>query len=353
LAPGWDTDIPTFTPDDGKMATRVASQKVINAIAPTLPGLFGGSADLDPSTHSVMKDLGDFQNPEFESGDTQGSAGGGWSYKGRNVHFGVREHAMGGIINGIAAHGGLMPYAATFLIFSDYMRPTLRLAALMELGTKYIFTHDSIGLGEDGPTHQSVEQIPSMRAIPNFMVIRPCDANETAYAWRIAVHSKTTPVALIFTRQKLPVLDRTKLAGADGTLKGAYVLADTPNGKPDIILIATGSEVSLVVEAREVLEKEGIHARVVSMPSWELFEQQSQQYRDAVLPPEVLPRLAVEAASPLGWRRYVGDHGDVIGVERFGASAPGDRVMKEYGFSVDNVCEHARSLVKNIERVQQ
>jgi len=353
LAPGWDTDIPTFTPDDGKMATRVASQKVINAIAPKLPGLFGGSADLDPSTHSVMKDLGDFQNPEFESGDTQGSAGGGWSYKGRNVHFGVREHAMGGIINGIAAHGGLMPYAATFLIFSDYMRPTLRLAALMELGTKYIFTHDSIGLGEDGPTHQSVEQIPSMRAIPNFMVIRPCDANETAYAWRIAVHSKTTPVALIFTRQKLPVLDRTKLAGADGTLKGAYVLADTPNGKPDIILIATGSEVSLVVEAREVLEKEGIHARVVSMPSWELFEQQSQQYRDAVLPPEVLPRLAVEAASPLGWRRYVGDHGDVIGVERFGASAPGDRVMKEYGFSVDNVCEHARSLVKNIERVQQ
>ncbi|MGD8923066.1 MAG: transketolase, partial [Candidatus Zixiibacteriota bacterium] len=218
LAQGWDADIPTFTPDDGKMATRVASQKVINAIAPKLPGLFGGSADLDPSTHSVMKDLGDFQNPEFESGDTQGSAGGGWSYKGRNVHFGVREHAMGGIINGIAAHGGLMPYAATFLIFSDYMRPTLRLAALMELGTKYIFTHDSIGLGEDGPTHQSVEQIPSMRAIPNFTVIRPCDANEAAYAWRIAVHSKTTPVAMIFTRQKLPVLDRTKLAGADGTL---------------------------------------------------------------------------------------------------------------------------------------
>jgi transketolase len=346
LPDGWDADIPEFEPDPKGMRTRRASRRVINAIAPRLPALIGGAADLAPSTYTLMKGLGDFQSPEA-SGDEQGSAGGGWSYAGRNLHFGVREHAMGAILNGLAAHGGLIPFGGTFLIFSDYMRPTIRLAALMKKHVIYVFTHDSIGLGEDGPTHQPVEQLASLRAIPNLLVIRPADANEATYAWRVAVEAEGQPVAMVFTRQDIPILDRTKVAPAEGLRRGAYVLSEAPGeGDPDLILMATGSEVSLILEAQQALLDERIRARVVSMPCWELFEAQPKQYRDSVLPPKVRARLAVEAAAPLGWHKWVGDEGDVIGVEQFGASAPGAVVMREYGFTVDNVVARAIALVR-------
>jgi transketolase len=257
---------------------------------------------------------------------------------------------MGAILNGMAAHGGTIPFGATFLIFSDYMRPSIRLAALSELHVIYVFTHDSIGLGEDGPTHQSVEQLASLRAIPHLTVIRPADANETAVAWRVALETRNRPVALVLTRQNVPTLDRSQLAAAEGLRRGAYVLADAPNGKPDVILIATGSEVSLILETRQELLEQNIQARVVSMPSWELFEAQSQEYRDSVLLPSVPARLAVEAGAPQGWYRYVGDHGDVIGVDRFGASAPGDVVMQEYGFNVENVRQRVLALLKKGEK---
>jgi len=253
----------------------------------------------------------------------------------------VREHAMGAILNGLAAHGGAIPFGATFLTFSDYMRPPIRLAALMRLHVIYVFTHDSIALGEDGPTHQAVEQIAGLRSVPDLTVIRPGDANETAVAWRVALESRDGPVALILTRQHVPTLDRTRYASADGLRRGAYVLADAANGKPDVILIATGSEVGLVVAAADALRAQGVVARVVSMPSWELFDAQSPEYRDSVLPASIGARLAVEAACTQGWHRYVGDRGDVLGVDRFGASAPGDVVMREYGFTVDNVCKRA------------
>jgi transketolase len=350
LPQSWDTDMPHFPPDAKGLKTRVASGKVLNAISPKLPALIGGSADLDPSTHTVLQGMGDFENPEMATGDMQGSAGGGWNYAGSNLHFGVREHAMGAILNGMAAHGGTIPFGATFLIFSDYMRPSIRLAALSELHVIYVFTHDSIGLGEDGPTHQSVEQLASLRAIPHLTVIRPADANETAVAWRVALETRNRPVALVLTRQNVPTLDRSQLAAAEGLRRGAYVLADAPNGKPDVILIATGSEVSLILETRQELLKQNIQARVVSMPSWELFEAQSQEYRDSVLSPSVPARLAVEAGAPQGWYRYVGDQGDVIGVDRFGASAPGDVVMQEYGFSVENVRQRVLALLKKGEK---
>jgi transketolase len=346
LPKGWDADIPVFPPDPKGMATRVASGKVLNAISGKLPALMGGSADLDPSTHTALKALGDFENPRDEAGNLQGSAGGGWSYAGRNLHFGVREHAMGAIANGMAVHGGIIPFTATFFTFSDYMRPAIRLAALMEQGVIFVFTHDSIALGEDGSTHQPVEQLASLRAIPNLLVIRPGDANETAVAWRIAIESRNRPVALVLTRQDVPTLDRTEFAPADGLPRGAYVLADAPDGKPDLILIATGSEVGLIVAARQRLQEQKIAMRLVSMPSWELFEAQSQEYRDSVLPPSVHARLAVEAGATQGWHRYVGDRGDVIGVDRFGASAPGPVVMREYGFSVENVCQRALALLE-------
>jgi transketolase len=346
LPNGWDADIPVFPPDPKGMATRVASGKVLNAISGKLPALMGGSADLDPSTHTALKALGDFENPRDEAGNLQGSAGGGWSYAGRNLHFGVREHAMGAIANGMAVHGGIIPFTATFFTFSDYMRPAIRLAALMEQGVIFVFTHDSIALGEDGSTHQPVEQLASLRAIPNLLVIRPGDANETAVAWRIAIESRNRPVALVLTRQDVPTLDRTEFAPADGLPRGAYVLADAPDGKPDLILIATGSEVGLIVAARQRLQEQKIAMRLVSMPSWELFEAQSQEYRDSVLPPSVHARLAVEAGATQGWHRYVGDRGDVIGVDRFGASAPGPVVMREYGFSVENVCQRALALLE-------
>lgn len=350
LPQGWDTDMPHFPPDAKGLKTRVASGKVLNAITPKLPALIGGSADLDPSTHTALQGMGDFENPERATGDMQGSAGGGWSYAGSNLHFGVREHAMGAILNGMAAHGGTIPFGATFLIFSDYMRPSIRLAALSELHVIYVFTHDSIGLGEDGPTHQSVEQLASLRAIPNLTVIRPADANETTVAWRVALETQNRPVALVLTRQNVPTLDRSQLAAAEGLRRGAYVLADAPNGKPDVILIATGSEVSLILATRQELLKQNIQARVVSMPSWELFEAQSQEYRDSILLPSVRARLAVEAGAPQGWYRYVGDQGDVIGVDRFGASAPGDVVMQEYGFNVENVRQRVLALLKKGEK---
>jgi transketolase len=344
LTPDWDADIPVFPADAKGMATRVASGKVMNAIAPRLPALTGGSADLDPSTHTALKGLGDFNPPAAKDDDTQGSAGGGWSYAGRNLHFGVREHAMGAIVNGIAAHGGFVPYGSTFLIFSDYMRPPIRLAALMGLHVVHVFTHDSIALGEDGPTHQPVEQLAALRAIPNMTVIRPGDANETAVAWRIAVETRDRPVLLILSRQDVSTLDRTRYASADGLRRGAYVLSDARDSKPDLILIASGAEVGLIIAAAERLSTEGVAVRCVSMPSWDLFEALTQAERDAVLPPAVHARLAVEAGAPQGWHRYVGDAGAVLGVERFGASAPGDVVLREYGFNVEEVCKRARAL---------
>jgi transketolase len=345
LPAGWDDGIPDFPADPKGLATRAASGKVLNAIASKLPTLIGGSADLNPSTFTVLQNLGDFESPERQCSDSQGSAGGVWSYAGRNLHFGVREHAMAAALNGMAAHGGIIPFGSTFLIFSDYMRPAIRLAALMELGVIYVFTHDSIGLGEDGPTHQPIEQLAALRAIPHLVVIRPADANETAVAWRIAIESRDRPVALALTRQNVPILDRRQFAAAEGLRRGAYVLADPPGGKPDLILIGTGSEVALVVAARQKLAEQNIQARVVSMPSWELFELQPREYRESVLPRSIRPRLAVEAGLPQGWHRYVGDGGDTIGVERFGASAPGNVVMEKLGFTVNHVVERALALV--------
>jgi transketolase len=346
LPEGWAEAIPNFPADAKGLATRVASGKILNAIAPKLPTLIGGSADLNPSTYTVLREMGDFESPQSKATDNQGSSSGGWSYAGRNLHFGVREHGMGATLNGMAAHGGIIPFGATFLMFSDYMRPAIRLAALMELRVIYVFTHDSIGLGEDGPTHQPVEQLASLRAIPRLIVIRPCDANETAAAWRVAIESRDRPVALVLTRQNVPTWDRNQFAAAEGLRRGAYVLADAPDSRPDLILIATGSEVALVVAARQKLLEQRIHARVVSMPSWELFDAQPREYRDAVLSPSVRARLAVEAARTQGWHRYVGDAGDIIGIDRFGASAPGNVVMEKLGFTVDHVVERARALLQ-------
>src|SRR5690606_2603334 len=318
------------------MATREAGGKVLSAIAPKLPSLTGGSADLDPCTYPAVKGLGDFDPRATPGEDEQGSAGGGWSHAGRNLHFGVREHAMGAICNGLAAHGGVIPYGATFLIFSDYMRPPMRLAALMRLHVVHVFTHDSIALGEDGPTHQAAEQLAGLRSVPGLLVIRPADANETAAAWR---------VALALSRQKVPTLDRDRYAPADGLRRGAYVLLDAKDGEPEVVLIGTGAETGLVLAAAEKLQGQGIAARAVSMPCWALFDAQSPEYRDSVLPPAVPARLAVEAGSPQGWHRYVGDRGDVLGVDRFGASAPGSEMLERYGFTVDNVCARARTLL--------
>ena len=345
LPPGWDADIPEFAADAKGIATRVASGKVMNAVAARVPALFGGSADLDPSTYTALKGLGDFNPPPGKDIDIQGSSGGGWSYAGRNLPFGVREHAMGAIVNGLAAHGGFVPYGATFLIFSDYMRPPIRLAALMGLHVVHVFTHDSIALGEDGPTHQPVEQLAALRAIPNLTVIRPADANETAVAWRVALETRDRPVVLVLSRQNLATLDRSRYAPADGLRRGAYVLIDAPDAKPALILIASGSEVGLIVAAAEHLQGQGIAVRCVSMPSWDLFDALPQAERDAVLPPSVSARLAVEAGVAQGWHRYVGAAGDVVSVEQFGASAPAEVLLREYGLTVDNVCARAMTLI--------
>ncbi len=346
LPTGWDADIPVFATDSKGIATRAASGAVMNAIAPRLPALIGGSADLDPSTYTALKGLGDYNPPAVLNEDEQGSAGGGWSYAGRNLHYGVREHAMGAIVNGLAAHGGFKPYGSTFLIFSDYMRPPLRLAALMGLHVIHVFTHDSIAVGEDGPTHQPVEQLANLRAVPNLVVIRPGDANETAIAWRVAIEIRDRPVALVLSRQNLPTLDRNRYASAEGLRHGAYVLLDAPDDKPTLILIASGSEVGLIVAAAERLKAQDIAVRCVSMPSWELFDALPQTDRDRVLPPTVTARLAVEAGVSQGWHRYVGPKGDVLSVERFGASAPAEELLREYGFSVDEVCRRALALVR-------
>jgi transketolase len=346
LPPTWDRDIPVFPTDAKGLATRVAAGKVMNAVAARLPALIGGSADLNPSTHSALAGLGDFEPGGMHGCDKQGAVEGVWGYAARNLYFGVREHGMGTILNGLAAHGGILPFGATFLVFSDYMRPPMRLAALMGLHVIYVFTHDSIALGQDGPTHQPVEQLAGLRAIPDLTVIRPGDANETAVAWRVALEAKEHPVALVLTRQNVATLDRSQVGAAEGLRHGAYVLADAPNGRPDVILIGSGSEVGLLIAARQELQDQKVFARVVSMPSWELFDAQPQSYREQVLLPSVRARLAVEAGASQGWHRYVGDHGDVLGIDRFGASAPGDVVMREYGFTVENVCRRTLALLR-------
>jgi transketolase len=339
LPEAWDKDIPSFSASDKPVATRAAGGKVINAIAGRVPELLGGSADLNPSTETALKGAGDFESPATQGGAHQGAVGGDWGHAGRNLHFGVREHAMAAIASGIAAHGGLIPFSATFFTFSDYMRPAIRLAALMQLHSIYVFTHDSIGVGEDGPTHQPVEHAMALRAIPRLTVLRPADANETADAWRVAMRARG-PVALLLTRQAVPIL-----AGTGDVARGGYVLADA-EGRPDVILIATGSEVSLALEARQQLAPRGTKARVVSLPSWELFDAQPQDYRDSVLPPDVLARVAVEAGIAKGWERYIGSFGAVVGIEnRFGASAPLKVVLEKYGFTAANVAAKAVEVV--------
>ncbi|WP_298036084.1 transketolase [uncultured Desulfuromonas sp.] len=324
---GWDRALPRFSPEDGPLATRVASGVVLNALASRLPLLLGGSADLGPSNNTALKGEASFCAERA----------------GRNLHFGVREHAMGAILNGLC-HVGLIPFGGTFLVFSDYMRPPIRLAAMMGLGPIYVFTHDSIGLGEDGPTHQPVEHLAALRAIPNLSVIRPCDANETAEAWRLAVERRTGPTALVLSRQSLPILDRELCAPADGLRRGGYVLAGE-EGSLDAILIATGSEVHLALETRALLEKKGLGIRVVSLPCWELFEQQERTYREAVLPPACRARVAIEAAAPLGWERYAGHEGIVVAMTGFGASAPGGELMEHFGFTAEKVAGKVRALI--------
>lgn len=343
LPTGWDADIPEFPADAKGMASRAAGGKIINAIAPKLPALSGGSADLDPSTKTFMKGLGNFEpGPEP---DEQSSADEVWSYAGRNIHFGVREHAMGAVANGMAAHGGFIPYTATFMVFSDYMRPPMRLAAIMGLHAIHVFTHDSIAVGEDGPTHEPVEQLAGLRSVPHLNVIRPGDANETAQAWRVALETTDRPTSLILSRQNLPTLDRSKYASAEGVRKGGYILKEAQGGKAAVILIATGSELSLAAEAADQLEADGVPTQVVSLPSWELFDAQPQAWRDKVLPPSIKKRLAIEAGASQGWHRYVGDGGDMLTIDRFGASAPGSLVLEKYGFTVENVVAMALALL--------
>jgi transketolase len=330
LPENWDADLPSFPADPKGMATRSASGKIINALAPRLPELIGGSADLTPSNDTWIKDSKDFQKGTPE---------------GRNFHFGVREHAMGAIVNGMAVHGGVIPYGGTFLIFSDYMRPAVRLSALSHYPSIWVYTHDSIGLGEDGPTHQPVEHLAALRAISNLVVLRPADANEVTEAWKVAISRRHGPTALILTRQAVPVLDRATYAPADGLHKGAYVLADMGDSRPELILMASGSEVSLITEAGVRLASEGVNVRLVSFPSWELFESQEEAYRNQVLPPEIKTRLAVEAAVSQGWEKWVGDMGASISVDRFGASAPYKVIFENYGLTVDNVIHQANQLL--------
>ncbi len=332
LPDGWGRDIPTFDADAKGIASRDAGGKVLNAIALHVPALVGGAADLSPSTKTTLT----FDGAGVLEADSPG---------GRNMHFGVREHAMGAIANGMAL-SHLRPFTATFLVFSDYMRPPIRLAAIMELPTIFVFSHDSIGVGEDGPTHQPIEQLAGLRAVPRLNVLRPADANETAEAWRVAMTQRNRPSCLILSRQALPTIDRTRYAAASGLAKGAYVLADSEGGDPELILLATGSEVSLALVAHERLRGEGVRSRVVSMPSWALFEEQERSYREAVLPPAVTARVAVEQASPLGWDRYVGPRGETVTMRGFGASAPFADLKKAFGFTADHVVEVAREVME-------
>lgn len=331
LPEGWDAAVPVFSPTDAPIATRAASGKVLNAIAENLPTLVGGSADLAPSNKTYLNFSHEFQKN---------------SYDGRNIRFGVREHAMGGIMSGMFLHNGLRPYGGTFLVFADYMRPAIRVASLMKLPLIYVFTHDSIAVGEDGPTHQPIEHLASLRIIPNLTVIRPADANETADAWRQAIQTTNGPVALILSRQKLPILEPAQAENQNNVSNGAYILKDA-DGQPDMILIATGSEVHLAVEAGNILAGKGVSVRIVSMPSWELFEQRSESYQRLVLPPGITRRIAIEAGHTMGWERYVGEKGMVIGINHFGASAPGGTNMKKFGFTTDHIVEKALALMKN------
>jgi len=330
LPAGWDADMPQWKTGES-LATRVAGGKAMNAIATRVPWLVGGDADLSGSTMTALKDGGSFD---------------GQSGAGRNLHFGVREHAMGGIVNGMAYHGGLRPYAATFFCFSDYMRGSVRLAAVNELPVIFVWTHDSIGLGEDGPTHQPVEHLASLRAMPHLVVVRPGDATETAEAWRWIMSYRKGPVAMVLSRQKLPVIDRATMARGSGVERGAYVLAEAAGGPPQALILATGSEVHVAIGAQAALSKEGVRARVVSMPSWELFEEQSPEYRESVLPRAVTARVSIEAAATFGWQRWIGERGRAIGLDRFGASAPGEVNMEHFGFTADNVARVVRELVE-------
>jgi len=333
LPDGWESALPSFPPGTAAMATRKVSGKVINAIAPKIPELAGGSADLAPSTNTLMEGGGAFL-PDAPPG-------------GRNFHFGVREHGMGAILNGMARHGGLIPYGATFLIFSDYMRPAIRLAALMRIRVIYVFTHDSVGLGEDGPTHQPIEHLAALRAIPNLHVFRPADANETAAAWKMAMERTEGPSMMALTRQNVPVLPPEDVYRQGNVFRGAYILKEGRNGRPAVILLASGSEVHVALEAANILEAEGIPARVVSFLSWERFEEQPGEYRRLVLPPSVRARVSVEAAATFGWERYVGDGGTSVGIDRFGASAPGGRIFQELGITPGNVAARAKALLGN------
>ncbi|HEX9117517.1 MAG TPA: transketolase C-terminal domain-containing protein, partial [Anaerolineae bacterium] len=332
LPDGWADGLIDFPADPKGIATRSASGKVINALAARLPDLVGGSADLAPSTNTWMTD-----SPAFDDD----------CHEGRNFHFGVREHGMGAVVNGMAYHGGVVPFGATFMVFSDYLRPVLRVAALSHIGPIWVFTHDSIGVGEDGPTHQPVEHMAALRSIPGLVAIRPADANEVREAWKIAIENRRRPVALALTRQALPTLDRTVYAPAEGVKKGAYILADLGPAReqPEVILMASGSEVSLIVDAGTRLAGQGVAVRLVSFPSWELFAEQDQEYRDTVLPPAVEARLAVEAGVSQGWHRWVGTRGRVMAIDRFGASAPVKIVFEKFGFTVERVVEMASELL--------
>lgn len=340
LPENWESALSEFPNGSKDVATRKASEIVMQAIAMKVPELAGGSADLNPSTFTWLKGLGDFQSPQLMSEGLHGMVGGPWGYEGRNIHFGVREHAMGTIAVGLALHGGIIPYTATFLTFADYMRPPMRLAALMGLRVVFVFTHDSIGVGEDGPTHQPVEQIMNLRQVPNMIVIRPADANETLESWKIAISNTSGPTTLVFSRQNLPVLDRSVCSSASGTKQGGYVLWES-SANPELILIATGSEVALALAAARKLAENGTKTRVVSLPSWEIFDRQPREYRDSVLPPAVNARIAVEAGIKLGWEHYVGLSGKIIGMQTFGASAPGPVLYEKFGFTVDRIIAEA------------
>ncbi|WP_028593165.1 transketolase [Paenibacillus assamensis] len=330
LPADWDTNLPKYQVGDSAVSTRVASGNALNGLAPNVPFLTGGSADLESSTMTHLKGL-----PVFHASQ----------YDGRNIYFGVREFAMAAAMNGMQLHGGVKVFGGTFFVFTDYLRPAVRLSALMNLPVTYVLTHDSIAVGEDGPTHEPIEQLASIRVIPNLTVIRPADANETSAAWAYAVENKANPVALVLTRQNLPILEGSVENAREGIKRGAYVVSDAKDGKPQAQIIATGSEVQLAVRAQAALAEEGIQVRVISMPSWDLFDKQSQEYKDSVLLPEVKARLAVEMGHPFGWDRYVGDKGSILGISTFGASAPGDRVMSEYGFTVENVVSRVKSLL--------
>lgn len=346
LPEGWDAEMPVYDKDARDVSTRKVSESVMQSLASFMPELIGGTADLNPSTLAWVKGYGDFQNPDDAPDGVQGSAGGEWSYKGRNIHYGVREHAMGAITNGLALHGGIIPFTGTFFTFSDYMRPPMRLAALMGLHAIYVFSHDSIGVGEDGPTHQPVEHLMSLRNIPDMTVIRPAEATETVEAWRFALFHREGPTALVLTRQDVPVLDREKYVSVRGLQKGGYVVWDSREGNPDIILIGTGSELHIALEAGEMLAGEGVAVRVVSLPSWEIFDRQPENYRESVLPSSVKGRIAVEAGIKLGWEHYVGIDGAVVGMDGFGASAPASVLYEKFGITAQRVVEAARSVWK-------